>query len=97
MGNTLGVQKGDPYFIIKVTIRNDYSAENPLPDQNLYNTSNPDANVHLTAQIFNTQGQINATDVTPLSCSPTQRCLHFISQRRKRNPHHLHGYKPLRH
>jgi hypothetical protein len=62
---TPGVQKGDPCFIINVTIRNNYSAENPLPDHNLFNMSNPDANVYLTAQIFNSQGQIKATDVTP--------------------------------
>ena len=65
MGSMPGVHKGDPCFIINVTIRNDYSAENPLPDQSIFNMSNPDANVYLTAQIFNTQGQINATDVTP--------------------------------
>lgn len=65
MGSTPGVKKGDPCFTINVTIRNDYSAENPLPDQNIFNMSNPDANVYLTAQIFNTQGQIKATDVTP--------------------------------
>ncbi len=65
MGSTPGVQKGDPCFIINVTIRNDYSAENPLPDHNLFNLTNPDANVFLTAQIFNSQGQISATDVTP--------------------------------
>ena len=65
MGSTPGIKKGDSCFIINVTIRNDYSAENPLPDHNLYNISNPEANVYLTAQIFNTQGQIKATDVTP--------------------------------
>ncbi len=65
MGSMPGVQKGDPCFIINVTVRNDYSAENPLPDQSIFNMNNPDANVYLTAEIFNTQGQINATDVTP--------------------------------
>jgi len=65
MGNAQGVRKGDPCFIINVTVRNDYSAENPLPDQSLYNMSNPDANVNLTALIFNSRGQIKATDVTP--------------------------------
>ena len=65
MGNTPGVKKGEPCFIINVTVRDDYSAENPPPYQNIVNVSNPNAYVFLTAQIFNTQGQINATDVTP--------------------------------
>jgi hypothetical protein len=65
MGSAPGIQKGDPSFIVNVTIRNDYSAENPLPDQNIFNMSNPDANVYMTAQIFNAQGQVKATDVTP--------------------------------
>jgi hypothetical protein len=65
MGNTPGIKKGDPCFIINVTVRNDYSSENPPPFQNIYNVTNPDAYIFLTAQIFNSQGQVNATDVTP--------------------------------
>jgi hypothetical protein len=65
MGNTPGIKKGDPCFIINVTVRNDYSSRNPPPFQNIYNVTNPDAYIFLTAQIFNSQGQVNATDVTP--------------------------------
>ena len=65
MGNTPGIKKGDPCFIINVTVRNDYSSEYPPPFQNIYNVTNPDAYIFLTAQIFNSQGQVNATDVTP--------------------------------
>jgi hypothetical protein len=62
---TPGIQKGAPCFIINVTVRNDYSIENPLPDHAIFNFSNPKASVFLTVQIFNNQGQISATDVTP--------------------------------
>ena len=62
---TPGIQKGASCFIINVTVRNDYSPENPLPDHNIFNFSNPSASAFLTAQIFNNQGQISATDVTP--------------------------------
>ena len=65
MGNTPGIQKGAPCFILYVTIRNDYSEENPPPYQKLFNITNADVSAFLTAQIFNTQGQVNATDVTP--------------------------------
>jgi hypothetical protein len=65
MGNTPGIKKGDPCFIINVTVRNDYSSGNPPPFQNIYNVTDPDAYIFLTAQIFNSQGQVNATDVTP--------------------------------
>ncbi|MGA2524574.1 MAG: hypothetical protein ABSF65_10540 [Candidatus Bathyarchaeia archaeon] len=62
---TPGIKKGAPCFIINVTVRNDYSAENPLPDHNIFNFSNPMASAFLTAKIFNNQDQISATDVTP--------------------------------
>jgi len=65
MGNTPGIQKGASCFIVNVTIRNDYSEENPPPYQKLFNITNADVSAFLTAQIFNTQGQVNATDVTP--------------------------------
>lgn len=62
---TPGIQKGAPCFIINVTVRNDYSTENPLPDHNIFNFGSPSASAFLTAKIFNNQGQISATDVTP--------------------------------
>jgi len=64
MGNTPGIKKGALCFIVNATIRNDYSEENPPPDQKLFNITNADVSAFLTAQIFNTQGQVNATDVT---------------------------------
>ncbi len=63
------IQLGDPCFIINVTVRNDYSSETPFP-------ANPEGNntglvyAWLTAEIFNAQGQINATDVTSIPIRP---------------------------
>ena len=65
MGGTPGVKKGESCFIINVTLRSDYTAENPPPFQNIFNVINPDAYLFLTAQIFNIKGQISAADVTP--------------------------------
>ncbi len=66
MGSMPGVQKGDPCFIMDVTIRSDYTVENPLPNQDLSgNHNSTEATIFLTAQIFNAQGLITATDVTP--------------------------------
>jgi hypothetical protein len=57
------VKNGEPCFIINVTIRNDYSIQDPPP----YSQSNNPtlAYVFLTAQIFNGKNQINAMDITP--------------------------------
>ena len=57
------VKKGEPCCIINVTIRNDYSTQNPPP----YSQSNNPtlAYVFLTAQIFNGKNQIDAMDITP--------------------------------
>jgi len=53
---------GEPCFIIDVTIRSDYSTQNPPPDPNPGSAS---LYVFLTAHLFNGENQINATDITP--------------------------------
>jgi hypothetical protein len=57
------VKRGEPCFIINVTIRNNYSTQYPPP----YSQSNNPtlAYVFLTAQIFNGKNQINTMDITP--------------------------------
>ncbi len=62
--NETPVQEGDTCFIINVTLRNDYTLENPPPNQISTNTSTS-VDVTLTAHIFNAQGQVNANDVSP--------------------------------
>ena len=61
------VQKGNPLFIITVTLRNDYTSDNPPPPlPNKYQTSPADgtAYLYLTAQLYNKDGALNATDVS---------------------------------
>ena len=54
------ISKGDPIFIINVTLRNDYNPENPLtPSQNNY------AFIFLTATLNSQNGIVNAKDVSP--------------------------------
>ena len=59
------VHKGDPCLIINVTLRNDYTDSNPVPGQNPAGQNSTTAYLYLTAQIFNQQGLVQATDVTP--------------------------------
>lgn len=54
---------GEPCVIISVTIRSDYSTQNPPPNPSPGNSTS--VYVFLTAQIFNGENQINATDITP--------------------------------
>ncbi len=56
-------ENGEPCVIIDVTIRNDYSTQNPPPNPNPDNPAF--VFVYLTAQIFNGENQIDATDITP--------------------------------
>ena len=54
------ISKGDPIFIINVTLRNDYNSENPLtPSQDNH------AFIFLTATLNSQSGTVNATDVSP--------------------------------
>jgi hypothetical protein len=54
------ISKGDPIFIINVTLRNDYNPENPLPL-----SSDNYAFIYLTATLYSQNGTINAKDVSP--------------------------------
>lgn len=60
--NGLIAQNGEPCVIINVTIRNDYSTQNPAPNPVPYNTTL--VTIALTAQIFNGANQITAKDIT---------------------------------
>ena len=55
------INKGDPIFIINVTLRNDYNSENPLPlSKNNY------AYIFVTATLYSqNNGTITAKDVSP--------------------------------
>src|SRR5208283_2724444 len=54
------ISKGDPIFIINVTLRNDYNSENPLPL-----SSDNYAFIFLTATLYSQNGTVKATDVSP--------------------------------
>lgn len=60
---SIDVQKGDPCFIMNVTIRNDYTTDSFWMDEDspsgLYNN-----HVKLTANLYNQQGRVDAIDVT---------------------------------
>ena len=62
------VEKGEPCAIINVTVRNDYSAQYPPPNQ--YPGSPTLAYVFLTAKIFSGSNEINATDLTQVGLPP---------------------------
>jgi hypothetical protein len=70
----LNIHMGDPCLILNVTIRNDYSAQNPLPyggfgDWSVEGT----AFVALTAKLYDSEGKvIKATNVTPQYPSGSQ-------------------------
>jgi hypothetical protein len=55
-------QNGEPCVIINVTLRNDYSTQNPAPNPVPFNSTL--VNIALTAQIFDGTNQINAKDIT---------------------------------
>ena len=63
------VEKGEPCVIINVTVRDDYSAQNPTPQ--FPNSPTPAwAWVFLTAKIFSGNNEINATDLTNVGQPP---------------------------
>ena len=68
------IQKGDPCFIVNITIQNNYSSNNlppdqpttSLPDGTTITANYPHVYVYVTAKIYDKQGHsISATDVTP--------------------------------
>jgi hypothetical protein len=61
------VEKGTPLFVITITLRNDYTSDNPAPPlDNQEQTSPADgtAYLYLTAQLYDKEGQLNATNVS---------------------------------
>jgi len=73
LGQTGGppvVKEGEPCVIINVTVRNDYSAQYPLPAQFPNSPTPAWAWVYLTAKIFNGNNEINATDLTNVGQPP---------------------------
>jgi hypothetical protein len=73
IGQTSGppvVEKGEPCVIINVTIRNDYSAQNPPTPQNPDPAEPTLVYVYLTAKIFSGNNEINATDLTNVGQPP---------------------------
>jgi hypothetical protein len=61
------VEKGTPLFVITMTMRNDYTSDNPAPPlDNQEQTSPADgtAYLYLTAQLYDKEGQLNATNVS---------------------------------
>ncbi len=64
-GSYPAVNKGDPCIRINATVRSDYSQQNKVPGQDMLGNNNTVAFVYLSAEIFNAQGEVQATDVTP--------------------------------
>lgn len=62
------VENGEPCIIINVTIRNDYSIQDPPLNPETYDPT--EAYVFLTAQVFNGENQINATDLLRVGLPP---------------------------
>jgi hypothetical protein len=61
------VQKGSPLFIVAVTLRNDYTSDSPppvLPNQYQMSPADGTAYLYLTAQLYNKDGSVNATDAS---------------------------------
>ncbi|MGE5575397.1 MAG: hypothetical protein ACM3UL_04615 [Ignavibacteria bacterium] len=68
------IDKGTPFFIITMTLRNDYSSDNPAPPpQNQEQTSPADgtAYLYLTTKLYDKDGQVNATNVSTSDFSLT--------------------------
>ena len=55
---------GEPCVIINVTLRNDYSAQNPAPNPRFEGDNSTMVYVGLTGKLFSGESQINATDIT---------------------------------
>jgi hypothetical protein len=61
------VEKGTPLFVITMTLRNDYTSDNPAPPlHNQLQTSPADgtAYLYLTAQLYVKDSQLNASNVS---------------------------------
>jgi hypothetical protein len=65
-------EKGTPIFVITLTLRNDYTSDNPappLPNQVQTSPADGTAYLYLTTNLFNKSGQLNATTVSPTDFS----------------------------
>ncbi len=65
--NGVVIQKGNPLFIVTITLRNDYTSDEPapaLPNQGQTSPADGTAYLYLTAQLYNKNGVVNATDVS---------------------------------
>jgi hypothetical protein len=61
------VEKGTPLFVITMTLRNDYTSDNPAPPLHNQDQTSPadgTAYLYLTAQLYDKDGQSNATNVS---------------------------------
>jgi hypothetical protein len=69
------IEKGTKLFVITMTLRNDYTADNPAPPlQNQDQTSPADgtAYLYLTTQLYDKEGKLNATNVSISDFSLTE-------------------------
>jgi hypothetical protein len=61
------VEKGTSLFVITMTLRNDYTSDNPAPPLNNQDQTSPadgTAYLYLTAQLYDKDGKLNATNVS---------------------------------
>ena len=61
------VEKGTPLFVITMTLRNDYTSDNPAPPLHNQDQTSPvdgTAYLYLTAQLYDKDRQLNATNVS---------------------------------
>jgi hypothetical protein len=61
------VEKGTPLFVITMTLRNDYTSDNPAPplhNQDQISPADGTAYLYLTARLYDKDGQLNATNVS---------------------------------
>jgi hypothetical protein len=68
------VEKGTPLFVITMTLRNDYTSDNPAPPLHNQDQTSPadgTAYLYLTAPLYDKDGQLNATNVSMSNFSLT--------------------------
>jgi len=59
------IQRGSPLFILRVTLRNDYTADEPAPSTGIpIAPADGTAYIFLTAKLFGDAGALNATNIT---------------------------------
>ena len=61
------VEKDTPLFVITLTLRNDYTSDNPAPPLNNQEQTSPadgTAYLYLTTQLYDKNGKLNSTNVS---------------------------------